>query len=193
MKDKKQAILVSVAIVLTLAGAGWAFGLFGSPVDPAVAELERQRDQVFSEDATDEDRQAFRDQVRSLTDDQRRQLFERGRPDIQERISARMNELYALPPEEFQREVMQRVDDLVAARAERDSDGEGPRGGFGPPAGMTDAQRDQRRKERLDFVDSETRAQFSEFRRAIDAELEARGEPPMQGRDFRTLMRGGRG
>jgi len=46
---------------------------------------------------------------------------------------------------------------------------------------MTDAQRDQRRKERLDRTSPKMRAQFTEFRRRMDDRMKERGLPPIQG------------
>lgn len=177
----------AAAVVLLIGGIAWAFS--GDRVDPEVAALESQRKQVFSDDATDADRAAFREQVRALSDDQRRQFFERSRPDMQARLSERMNALFTLPPEQMRQEARARAADVVAARNERPDRPDG-----GPPGGpTTEAQRDQRRKQRLDMVDAGTRGQLSEFRRMVDAELQAMGQEPLTGRDMRALVGGGRG
>lgn len=189
---KKALVGGAVALVLLLGAAAWA--LRGEGVDPAVAALEAQRARVFSPDATDEDRQAFRAQVESLTDDQRRQLFERGRPEMMRRMTEGMNALFTKSPEDLRREAASRAADIIAARAGREGDGQGRGPGGGPPwerGDMTDAQRDQMRKQMLDHIPPNTRAQFSEFRRMINEELKARGQEEISGRDMRTLFRGG--
>ncbi|MEQ8847399.1 hypothetical protein [Botrimarina sp.] len=189
-KNKRRWPLAIVALLL-LCGAAWA--LRGERVDPAVAELEALRSKAFADDATDSQRQAFRDQVRQLTDEQRQQFFQRSRPDMRARIAERMDTLFELPPDQLQEEARARAAEIVAARKERAARPEGERGG--PPWGggqMSEAQRDQFRKQRLDFVDAGTRGQMSEFRRMVDQQLEAMGQEPSSGRDMRAMM-GGRG
>ncbi|MEN1680838.1 MAG: hypothetical protein AAGJ46_14715 [Planctomycetota bacterium] len=203
MDSKRTRTVTAVAMVLLIVGGvAWAFWDW---VDPEVAALESERRRVFSGEATDADRDAFRQRVGQLDPSQRRELFERGRPDMQRRMSQRMTELFSLPREQLRAEARNRAAAVVAARAERDANGDqggppfGPPGiGRGGPGGdpasgggqMTDAQRDARRKQRLDFADPATRAQFSEFRLMINEELESRGHEPLSGRDMRSLMRG---
>lgn len=179
---------VGVVAVLLVAGAAWA--MLGR--DTVVDEMHREAQQVFSGDADDEQRRAFRERVGQLSEDQRRQLFERGRPQMQQRIAKRMNDLMNLPPDELRREVADRADAIIAARAERATRGDGDRGGRppGPPGGGDGGDR---RKRMLDFIPATTRAQFTSFRSMVNQELEARGEDPMSGRDMRAMFRGGRG
>lgn len=192
--SKNKKITLGAGLLVMLVGA-WALGMFGG-LDPQVAALEAKRQHVFSGEASQEERQEFRQQVQELTDAQRRQLFERGRPDFRRMAAERMQELFDLPPEELQQEVAVRADRIMAARAEREQrdnaggggGGGGGRGGWG---NMTDEQRDQRRKQMLDVFEPTTRAQFSEFRRMINTELESRGQDPMSGRDMRALFRRG--
>lgn len=205
----KKWAAVAVGLVLLLLGVGaWAY--LGDSVDPAVAALESQRQVMFSGEATDAQRDAFREQVGQLTDTQRRQLFERGRPDMQRRMAQRMNELFSLPPDQLRLEARQRAADIVAGRKEREAGG-GDRGGRGPggpggpdgagrggpggpggPGGRrgggTEAEREARAKQRLDFVDPSTRAQFSEFRSLVNQELKAQGQDELSGRDMRRLF-----
>lgn len=194
-KQKKSSgkWLAAVAVLLLVGGVAWA--LRGDGVDPAIAALESQRAKAFSDTATDADRDAFREQIRALSDDQRQQFFQRSRPEMQARMTERMNALFALPPEQIQREARQRAADVVAARKQRENRPDDGRGG--PPWGggdqMTEAQRDQRRKERLDYIDPSARGQMSEFRRLVDSELKAMGQEPLSGRDMRAMMGGGRG
>lgn len=186
--NKKKRAAIAAAIALLLAVGVWAF--WGESVDPAVAALESQRSVMFSGDATDEQRAAFRQQVDQLTEAQRRQFFDRSRPDMQRRMAERMNELFALPPEQLRQEARQRAADIVAGRAEREAGGDDGRRG-GPPGGRggrTEAERDARAKQRLDFVDPSTRAQFSEFRSMVNEELKSRGHDELTGRDMRRIF-----
>ncbi|QDV75817.1 hypothetical protein [Botrimarina mediterranea] len=190
MDNRKKSAIVIVALLLIALGV-WAFR--GDGVDPAVAALEAQRDVMFSPNATDADRAAFRAQIEALTDEQRRQFFERGRPQMQQQMQERMNEFFNQTPEQLRQEAARRASDIIADRAARDDDADlGP---GGPPDGrgqMTEAERDSRRKQMLDRIPSQTRAQFSEFRKMINDELKARGQDEMSGRDMRAMM-GGRG
>lgn len=190
--DNKKKTAIGVAALLLIAIGVWAFR--GDGVDPAVAALEAQRDVMFSPNATDTDRAAFRAQVDALTDAQRREFFERGRPQMERRMSERMNELFNQPPEQLRREAKQRAADIIADRATRGAGDN--RGQGGPPGGrgeMTAAQRDSMRKQMLDNVPPGTRAQFSEFRRMINAELKSKGQEEMSGRDMRAMFGGRRG
>lgn len=195
--DNRKKTAACAAALLLIGFAVWA--MWGDGVDPAVAALEAQRDQMFSPTATDADRQAFRAQIDALTDEQRRQFFERGRPEMERRMAERMNELFNQSPEGLRREAKQRAADIIADRKSREADdGRGPGGppGGGPPwarGNMTEAQRDSMRKQMLDNIPPGTRAQFSEFRRMINEELKARGQDEMSGRDMRAMFRGGRG
>lgn len=163
---------------------------FWPGADAEVAALEKEREHVFSGEATREERDAFRQRVDQLTDAQRRQLFDRGRPEMRERMTQWMNELMSLPPEELQREVERRADAVMKVRTESRTDGDRgggpPRGG--PGRGGTDAQRDQRRKEMLDRIPPTARAQFSEMRGMVNQELARRGQDPVSGREMRAMM-----
>jgi hypothetical protein len=194
MNNKKKTA-IGVVVLLLIAIGVWAFR--GDGVDPAVAALEAQRDAMFSPNASDADRAAFRAQIEALTDAQRRQLFERGRPQMERQMAELMNELFNQPPEQLRREAAQRAADIIADRATRGADDN--RGPGGPPGGgpggrgpMTSAQRDSMRKQMLDNIPSQTRAQFSEFRKMINDELKSKGQEEMSGRDMRAMM-GGRG
>lgn len=187
--NKKKRAGVAACLALLLVVCVWAF--WGESVDPAVAALESQRSVMFSGDATEEQRDAFRQQVDQLTDAQRRQFFERSRPDMQRRMAERMNELFALPPDQLRQEARQRAADVVATRAQREAGGDNGRRGGGPPGGRggrTEAERDARAKQRLDFVDPSTRAQFSEFRSMVNQELSSRGHNELSGRDMRRMF-----
>lgn len=196
--NRKTKWSAALGLILLLVAAAWAYR--ANSTDPQVAALEAQRDVMFSGNATEEQRVAFRNQVEQLTDDQRRQLFERGRPDMRKRMAERMNELFSQSEEELRAEARQRAADIVANRKQRAAGGDDRRGGppgGGPPRGegrgnRTEAEREARAKQRLDFVDPGTRAQFSEFRKMIDEELKAKGQEPLSGRDMRAVFRGGR-
>lgn len=189
MSKKTRTTVGIVATLVLLAGGAWALGLFGGD-DPVVVEMQQRAEQVFGENGTQEDRRAFFEDTRNLTEQQRQQLREWGRPRMQQMFAQRMNEFFSLPKEELQREIAERADRVVAARAQR---GDGGGGGGGRGGNMSDAERDARRKQMLDRFDPALRAQFSEFRTMVNDELESRGQDPLSGRDMRSLFGGGRG
>lgn len=187
MSKRKKTTYGVAALLVIVAGGAWALGLFGGE-DPVVAEMQQKAEQVFGENGTQEDRRAFFEQARNLTEDQQRQLREWGRPRMQQMMAQRMNALFALPPEDLRREVADRADRVMEARANRSNDGGGGGGRWG---NMSDSERDARRKQMLDRFDPALRAQFSEFRTMINDELQSRGQDPLSGRDMRSLFGGG--
>jgi hypothetical protein len=193
--------IMAVALGLLLAGvAAWAFGLLGG-TDSAVAELEQVRDQMFERNLSDAARQQFRQDFRqrleSLTAEQRRAFFTRGRELRRQRTQQRMDEFFASPPIDQQRQLDQMLNRMVARRNERaqNPSARSQQGGGsrridaarrGNRSGMTEAQRDERAKRRLDRTSPKTRAQFTEFRRRLDDRARQRGIDP-------GGLRGGRG
>jgi hypothetical protein len=185
--------IMTVGFGLLLAGvAAWAFGLLGG-TDPTVAELEQMRDQMFDRSVSDAERQKFRQDFRqrleSLTDEQRRAFFTRGWELRRQRTEQRMDEFFASPPSDQQRQLDQMLNRMIARLSERTQNptarsqqGVGTRRSDaarrGSRAGMTEAQRDERAKRRLDRTSPKTRAQFTEFRRRLDDRARQRGIDP---------------
>jgi hypothetical protein len=189
--DRRKIMIVALALLL--AGvAAWAFGLIGS-TDPAVAQLELMRDQMFDRNLSDAERQQFlrdfRQRIESLTDDQRRAFFNSGREFRMQRAEQRMDEFFALSPADQQRQLDEMLNRMIARRNERaqnqnarnqQRDGARPSDGGGRRnrGGMTEAQRDERSKRRLDRTSPKMRAQFTEFRRQLDGRARQRGIDP---------------
>jgi hypothetical protein len=204
----KRKITIVVTLVLAAVGAAWAFGFIGG-TDPAVAELQQMRDTMFSNRDLPEDQrraqwQDFRQRMDGLSDEQRREFRRSGREQWQQFAQQRMDEFFGLPPAEQEKRLDEIIDRMTARQNERrqnprDNDGaRRDRGGRGDWGGrnMTDAQRDARRKQRLDRTSPKMRAQFSEFGRRLNERMEERGLPPMEGRGGRGwgggFGRGGR-
>lgn len=182
--NKKSGAAIVLALLLL---AAWMLGLFGGE-DAEVAELRQQfenRDQL-----SEQDQQALRERVRSLSDDQRRLLFE---PMMQQRINVmqtRLFELQAMPPQERNRELDRMIDESEQRRREWEArSADRPPGGDRPPRGdrgqMTEAQRDERRKTRLDRSTPEMRSTMQQMTRLINARRAERGLPPLEGRGWR--------
>ncbi len=190
---KLRKLTIATTVVLVLSAAAWAMGLF-SGTDPVVAEMQQLRDQMFANrDLPEAERRAqwdgFRQRMEGLTDAQRDVLREGGRERWQQFGQQRMDEFFKLSPKEQQ----QQLDEFIDRMEQRQREGArnaGP-GGPGGPGGwgggdrgrnLSDSQREQRSKERLDRTSPQMRAQFTEFRRLLNERRAERGLPPMEGR-----------
>jgi parvulin-like peptidyl-prolyl isomerase len=173
----KRKITVAAIVVVACVAAAWAFGLFGG-TDPVVAEMQQLRDQM--RDLPETERRAqwdnFRQRMEGLTDAQREAL--RGdRNEWQQFAQQRMDEFFQLPPNEQRQRLDEMIDRMEQRRKERAQNASANQGG----RDMTDAQRDKRRKERLDRTNPKMRAQFTEFGRRMNDRRTERGLPPMEG------------
>lgn len=181
--DKRKVTIAAIVFIAVAAGA-WALGLFGG-ADPVVAEMQQLRDEMFANrDLPEAERRAqwdaYRQRMEGLTDAQRDALRAGGRQRWEQFGQQRMNEFFALPPVEQTK----KLDEFINRMLERQKNpnaNRGPRGGGDRGRNLTDAQRDQRRKERLDRTSPKMRAQFTEFRRRLDDRMKQRGLPPMEG------------
>lgn len=177
--NKKYA-LAAVALVLLFAGAAWALGFFGGE-DREVAELRAQFEN--RENMTDADRDAMRDRVRNLSDGQRQQLFGSMSGRWESGMRDRLTSLQAMTPKDRRVELDRWIDDMEARRkqweARADSGQGGPRGGRPDFENMSQAQRDQRSKERLDRTSPEMRATMQQLMSMVNDRRKERGLPPM--------------
>ena len=205
MENNKKT-LVGVLVTVALAGiCAWATGIFGG-VDSEVAELESLRDQHVSrmEEMSDEERRETRRsmqaRVEQLDDSQRKQFFESSRPVFQQMMLNRMNQFFEMPPEEQDERLDQIIDRMEERRADRQDGGnERGRGGPGGPPGaggrrgdwakMSDAERDQKRKEMLDKTTPEMRAKVDQFKDMLNERRQERGLDPIDGPGFFRGMR----
>ena len=189
--NRTRWILLTV-FVLLLVGIACAVGLM-TQADPQVSELEQMRDKFLSqnEELADEERQQmrgeFRERMEGLTEDQRTAFFQNSRGMFLEFARRRMNDFFELDPEQQQTRLDEIVDRIIERRNQADGEaGEGPPGWGG--RNMSEAERDERRKRRLDFTDPHLRAQFDEFRRMLNDRLEARGQAPFDGAPRRGIF-----
>jgi hypothetical protein len=185
----RNMTMVTLALLGAVAVAWW-FGFIGGP-DPAVAELQQMRDQMFaSRDLPaaqrDQLRDQFRERLASLSDAQRRALFADGRERWRQRNQQRMDEFFALSPVDRRKQLDETIDrmlDRVRQRnqnpaagdrqARRWGNGDGRRG-----RNMSQAQRDARAKRRLDRSTPKERAQRAEYRRQMRERMQERGIDP---------------
>ena len=172
----QRKLMIGAMVVLLIAAGAWALGLFGG-ADPAVAELQQMGEQMFDRDLPDAQRDQlrddFRERIRSLSDEQRRAFFETNRDRWMGRIEQRMDEFFVMSPADQQQRLDEILDRMTQPRTDRQNgDGRRGRGNWG---NMTEAQRDERAKRRLDNTSPKLRAQFSEFRRRLEDRAGQRG------------------
>jgi hypothetical protein len=192
----KRKLMIGVTVLLLLAAGAWAFGLFGG-TDPAVAELQRMAEQAFDsnlpEAQQDQLRDQFRQQIQSLTPQQRDAFFDANRDRWIQRAEQRMDEFFALSRQDQQQRLDEILNRMAQPRENRPREAgrgdRGDRGGRGGWRNMTEAQREERSKRRLDQTSPKMRAQFSEFRKRLSERAKERGMPEPPGWGFP----GGRG
>jgi hypothetical protein len=184
----KRKFAIALVVVFVSAAAAWAFGFFRG-TDPVVAEMQQLRDQMFqNRDLPEAERRAqwenFRQRMDGLTDAQRAALRDGGRDQWQQFAQQRMDQFLQLPPDKQRQrldEMIDRMEQRQRERAQNPNANQARRGGD-RGSNLTDAQRDQRRKERLDRTNPKMRAQFAEFGRLMNQRRAERGLPPAQGR-----------
>lgn len=188
MDTQRKRMLSAIALAMLLVVA--TVVMFGWSEDPALAELQRTFDEAI-ENGSPPPREAMRERMDQLTEEQRRAFFERNRGRMMELATERMSETLRLPPEERKRAIAEQADRLAKLRASGEPS-EGPPGGR-PPGGRgrpdADASQSDRMKHVLSRTTPEMRGAFTETKRLLDNELAARGEPPVNPREMRRLMR----
>ena len=176
--DKRKTIIGGCVMLLLCVLAAWAFGLFGG-TDPALAKLQELGDQMaqanLPQAQQDQLRSQFREQMGTLTDDQRRAFFDANRDQWQSRSQEQMNAFFAMSKADQQK----RLDEIIT-RMSQPRDNQRSRAGNRTPNGggrrsMTEAQREERSKRRLDQSTPKTRAQLAEFRKMLDKRAQERG------------------
>ena len=180
--NKKYVFSCAVVLLVVLA-ASWAMRFFNGK-DPAVAELEQFRDETFKKADTmsDDERRSnfegFREKIQELDEGQRRQFFEASRPMMMQWINQRMDRLFSMEPLEQEKELDRWIDRMEEGRKNREANGGGRRGRDGGE--MSQEQRDQRRKERLDRTTPELRAKFDRMKDLINERRAERGLDPIR-------------
>ena len=156
MMEKKHVTAAAILLAL-LAGIGWA--MFSGD-DAELVQAEKMRDELLlnAEQLSPEERQAqfqsLRERTRDFTEEQK-QAFGNG---MRQFMLQRVDRLLAMPPEEQRQELDKWIDRMEERRqnnSERGAEGRGrgQRGGD-----MSQAERDQRSKQRLDRSTPKDRA-----------------------------------
>ncbi|MGI9427884.1 MAG: hypothetical protein ACR2NM_04455 [Bythopirellula sp.] len=175
--NKKHAVAAGLILAL-LAGVGWA--LF-SGEDQAVIEAKQQRNELFEKIDTLSPEQrraefdALRESAQNLSEDQRRELRRGGRQFMMQRV----DRLLAMSAAERNQELDRMIDRMEERRQNRDAGDGGPRGDRG--GDMSPAERDQRRKQRLDRTSPQMRAKMDQMKDLMNQRREERGLEPLPG------------
>jgi hypothetical protein len=153
-----------------------------------VAELQQLGSQMWDKNMPDAQRNQMRDEFRqrieSMTDDQRRAFFNSSREQWSQRSQQRMDEYFKLPKAEQTKRLDEILDRMVKGRNSQQQNPSatqanqtGGRGNAnrGNRGSMTDAQREERSKKRLDRSTPKMRAQFTEFRKQLETRAQQRG------------------
>jgi uncharacterized membrane protein len=180
--NKRKAIISTVLTIMLVGLAAWAFGFF-TRTDPAIAKLQEIGDQMQDKNLSDAQRNQLRDDfrqnMRSMTDDQRRAFFDSNRDQWTGRIQQRMDEYFAMSKADQQKRLDEILNRMVqgrnSAQQNTNSGNRNANNNRGSSRNMSDAQREQRSKERLDRTSPKMRAQFAEFRKQLENRAQQRG------------------
>jgi Spy/CpxP family protein refolding chaperone len=177
---RKPAIWAAAMLLMLL--SGWAFGWFDSgnySDDPAVAELEKQRDKVFArhDKMDDEQKRAERreleEKARNLSREQQMALFESSLPLIVPMAARRFEEHFdqfmELSPEEQEAELDRRIDAMESR---------GPRGDRQPPS-ISPEKMQSLQKQILGWTTPEQRGKFQQGIEIFNKRRQQRGLPPI--------------
>src|SRR5882757_105216 len=117
--NKRKAIISTVLTILLVGLAAWAFGFF-SRTDPAIAQLQEIGNQLQDKNLSDAQRNQLRDDfrqnMRSMTDDQRRAFFDANRDRWTGQIQQRMDEYFAMSKADQQKRLDEILNRMVQAR-----------------------------------------------------------------------------
>jgi len=191
---------LSIAIVLTVSfGSGWWLWTESQP-DPQVEAVKALLPKDISKVPEEKRRETFqkvREEIKKLTPQQRNEVFKERR----EGMVNRMREYSKLPPKEqvafldkeidrmeemkkmWQKRKKERESKQKSENATKNSDqkqGRGPRGG----KDLSNAEKQNRRRNRLDSTTPEERALFTKFIQDLKKRRAERGLPPFPGRGF---------
>jgi hypothetical protein len=201
-KTKWLLIIAGVAILAFL--VAWLFGWIRFTTDPRIAEIRalqtesRERFTANGGPATLEEAKeavasmaAVREKIEALPPHLRMQAMAGGGSFFRSAMQQRINAYFALPPEQRQAELDRQIkqEDLMRKAWESSQPaGAGGAGGAGggppggPPRNGNEDERNNWRKRMIDSTSPEQRAQFTEYRRAMDARREQLGLPPSRWR-----------
>ena len=195
-----------IALVLLLAlGLAWFMGWLRFATDPRVLEIQRMqtemRESLFKNGGPRTLTEAstamasmgqVRAKIEALPPDLKRQVERSGGNFFRSAMQARIEGYFALPADQRraeldrqidQEEIMRKAAELVGlggGRGQRDDRGgngaaASPRGG--PPRSSSEEDRNRWRKQMIDSTTPEQRAEYIEYRQAMEQRRQQRGMP----------------
>jgi hypothetical protein len=188
---KKSAIVLTILAVITLT-AGWLFGWFSE--NPAVAEVRQMQAKLADPNLKDADRRAMMDQIRSkmdlLSSDVRRGLWEENRQVFEKRMDKHVDDLLAMSKADRNKALDADIDRMQKMRAEAQANAQNNQGANANNQrqgnrgqALSDDQRMDRMKNRLDRSSPESRAKRQAYVQMLDQRMKERGIPlPPPGR-----------
>jgi hypothetical protein len=194
---KKRIVIGAVVVGLTSLFTAWLFGWFSG--DPALAEVQQLQAKMADPNLKDADRQALmrqmRDKMQALSADARRAAFENGQQMFEKRELEHIKQILAMSPADRNKALDADIDRMEKMRAQRDAasangaqagangqNGPGAQRGRGPRGNMTDDQRVDRLRNRLDRSTPEMRASRNAYMQLVNTRRQQRGMPPITGR-----------
>lgn len=171
-----------VAVLVALLLGAWALGWFHDDrysSDPAVAEVEKLRDQFLIDRAQKSNEQLaasrlqLRQRIQGLSEPQRRTFVESSMPIVIPVFMQEIDNILALPPDQQRAAIDQRIDQMVAQG--------GPL--FAPSSASANPERmSEFAKQLLDWTSPDDRAKFGEFMLLFRGRMSQRGiAPPFGG------------
>jgi hypothetical protein len=193
----KQGLIVGVSVlVMGLGIVALAWWFWPRDDDQRIAKIKQLQQQVFQQQASSSEaqrRQLFRqlrDEMEQLPPQERAQLRGEMFAGARERMTTQIKAFAELPPENRMAFLDEQIDRMESRRQARQgvraqSEANVPRrsrrgGPFSAPGGdprMSQEERDQRRRERLDGSTARERAQFSLYFEALRKRRQERGLP----------------
>ena len=197
---------LAVLAALALLGAWW-LGWFGAAVDPRVAEIRKQREELAAKypngaaptdlgaaTAMATEMASIRQKIEALPEHLRPQAERGGGSMVRTAMRARINAYFNAPPAQRDAVLDRQIDEMEVMRKAFEAAGKvtaafggGGGGGAspsatppfgGPPRSTNEEERNKFRKGIIDRTSPAERARYVEYRRAIDERREKRGMPP---------------
>jgi hypothetical protein len=182
---KKQVwIAGGLAVAILLIMAAWALGWFGGE-DSQVAEIQRLAEAPQTDDTRRQMGEVLRKQTEGMTNEQRMEHFMNTLgpifiPMMAKRFEQEYDKFMAMSPEERNRELDKRIDEMQRRGNQRRRPG-GPGGSGGGARPQIDPKRmAEMNQKMLDWVTPDQRAKFQNGMKMFGDRMKQRGLTPPQ-------------
>jgi len=197
--SKRKTGIAAVVVLLLIAAAAWAFW---PRADAQVEKIKRMQDDMFAGGRPNPDQfSQFRKEMEDLSPEQRHEVHEHMRDQMERRMDKQIDDYFALPPEKRKESLDKQIRDQESRRKEwekrRGQAGQGQGGAGqtpppgagqnasgGPPGGRNSGgeARSDRRNRMLDNTSPEQRAKRDAYRAAMQQRRIELGLPVGGGR-----------